>query len=289
MKNFKKLYYKMIDAMGVPGLEIPISAVKIFGKNDIIPDKIKDYAPDDLSVTSCQANKQASIGDVILLTRDNIGCIAAGITFGLIDENQSTPMTGTRIYTDIMQDHFDNPEEFTPPTPKEFTDGSVYACSTSGHPEFCLFGDKDSGRFISPEIARKAISEMIAIKPADTKGVFFYSKDFDEVEITPDIITMDVRPVELTRIIEAYQYITGERVIGNMGPVRVVNSDLIVRPFLTGKINFSSYCVGARLIAKYDPNRLGIGMPYSVFQIVVEGMEKSAHGYPFYNYPGAAQ
>jgi uncharacterized protein (DUF169 family) len=98
---------------------------------------------------------------------------------------------------------------------------------------------------------------------------------------------MSVRPVELTRIVQAYQFLTGERVIGNMGPVRVVNSDLIVRPYLEQKINYSSYCVGARLIAAYDADRLGIGMPFHIFKTVVTGMEESKTGYPFEHYPGA--
>lgn len=72
-----------------------------------------------------------------------------------------------------------------------------------------------------------------------------------------------------------------------MGAVRVVNSDIIVRPYLTQKINFASYCIGARLIAEYDPNHLGIGIPFSIFKDIVQGMEDSKTGYPFPLYPGA--
>ncbi len=287
MTTVNSLYSRMIKAMGIDNLEIPFTAVKIYRGNDVISDLVRQYEPDDISVTSCQANKQASIGDVLLLTRDNIGCIAAAITFGLVDDKQDYALKGSRVYTDIMKEQSELDERFAPPTPKDFTDGLVYACRDADKPEYCLFGDKDSGRFKSVEIAAKAVSEMIAIKPADTKGVFFYSKDFDDDDVIPDVVTMDVRPVELTRIVQAYQFMTGERVIGNMGPVRVVNSDLIVRPYLTGEINFSSYCVGARLIAKYDPNRLGIGIPFKKFKLLVQGMEESMHGYPFYNYPGA--
>ncbi|HOV15705.1 MAG TPA: DUF169 domain-containing protein, partial [Spirochaetota bacterium] len=241
------------------------------------------------SVTSCQAEKQSALGDEILLTRNNIGCIAAGITFGLIDQNEREFLQGSRIYTDIMKNQSGKDEKFIPPSPKDFTEGIVYACKDAGKDDFCLFGREDTGRFKTVEIAKKAVSEMMAIQPAKTEAVFFYSMDFDDIEITPDVVILSVRPVELTRIIQGYQFLTGERVVANMGPVRVVNSDLIVRPYLTQKINFSSYCVGARLIAKYDANRLGIGFPYKLFEETVSGIVQSKTGYPFHLYPGAEE
>ena len=63
---------------------------------------------------------------------------------------------------------------------------------------------------------------------------------------------MAVRPVELTRLIQGYAFLTGERIRGDMGPVRAVNSDLIARPYLTGEINVTTYCLGARLLARWE-------------------------------------
>jgi len=277
----------MIDAMGVAGLNIPLTAVKFFRHNDPIPAAVLDYKPDNITLTSCQANKQAALGDAVLLTRDNIGCVAAAITFGLVDQHERQPLSGSRVYTDLMKKQSDLGDRFQPPTPHDFTEGIVYACRAAGRPDFALFGKEDSGRFQTPEIARHAIQEMSAIQPAIMKGVFFYAHTFDEIDLIPDVITLDVRPVELTRIIQAYQFLTGKRVNASMGPVRVVNSDLIVRPYLTQEINFSSYCIGARLIAQYDPNRLGMGIPFSRFEEIVCGMEASRTGYPFHLYPGA--
>ena len=72
-----------------------------------------------------------------------------------------------------------------------------------------------------------------------------------------------------------------------MGGLRVVNSDLIVRPYLEQKINVSTYCLGARLIAQFEADRLGIGLPYAMFEQTVQGMEDSQTGFPFQLYPGA--
>ena len=76
-------------------------------------------------------------------------------------------------------------------------------------------------------------------------------------------------------------------IVCSMGGLRVVNSDLIVRPYLTQEINVSTYCLGARLIAEFEAERMGIGMPFNTFKEIVQGLEDSKGGFPFPMYPGA--
>ena len=266
-------------------LAIPTAGVKFFRHGESIPPEVQSFETDNVSLSSCQANRQASLGDAVLLTLNNVGCIAAAITLGLVDQHRKTPLEGKRVYTEIMREQA--PAQFTPPSPEDFTNGTVYAAPAAGRREFCLFGENDSGRFKTPEIARRAIAQMSALQPASMAAVFFFSQEFDELDLVPDVVTMNVRPVEMTRLAQAWMFLTGERVEGSMGPVRVVNSDLVVRPYLTGKMNYSSYCVGARLIAQYEADRLGLGMPWAIFQQTVQGMKESKGGYPFERYPGA--
>ena len=287
MTTINQLYSRLINAMGVEDLEIPMTAVKFYKQEDEIPEPVKENQP-TISLTSCQAAKQAGLGDAALLTTDNIGCVAAAITFGLVDKDQTEPLGDSKVYTDIMRDQSGLGDDFKPPSPKDFTDGNVYACKDSGHMDFALFGNEDSGRFKDVETAKKAMKDMMAIQPPTTKGVFFYSKEFDDIDIIPDVIVLSVSSAELTRIIQAYQFNTGERVTASMGGLRVVNSDLIVRPYLTGKINVAPYCLGARLIAEFEADRMGIGMPFTIFEELVKGMEDSKTGFPFQLYPGVA-
>lgn len=289
MITIKQMYDRMIAAMGVKGLEIPTTAVKFYRHDENIPEQVMNNCPARISLTSCQAARQASLGDAVLLTADNIGCVAAAITLGLVDAHQSTPLQGPRVYTDLMQQQSGVAHKFKPPTPSDFTEGIVYACQAAGRADFGLFGEEDSGRYHSVATAKQAVTEMMAIQPPNIQGVFLYSLDFDELDIIPDVILFNVRPVELTRIVQAYQYNTGQRVTASMGGVRAVNSDLIVRPYLTQTINVSPYCLGARLIAQYEADRLGVGMPFKVFEIVVQGMEDSKTGFPFHLYPGASE
>ena len=253
MTQIRDLYDRMITALNVEDLSIPTACVKFYSENDEVPAGVREYEPSGLTLTSCQSTRQASFGDSVLLTRESIGCVAAAITFGLVDKNQDT----------------------------------VYACTAAGRSDFALFGSGDTGRYDSPETAKRAMSDMIAIQPATTKAVFLYALDFDDEDVEPDVVVLSVRPVELTRIIQAYQFHTGKRVNSSMGGLRVVNSDLIVRPYLTQEINVSTYCLGARLIAEFEADRLGVGMPYKTYKEIVEGMEDSTGGFPFQLYPGA--
>ncbi len=119
MSELKTLYDSMIESMGVKDLQIPGIAVKFFRKNDEIPENVKKYITDDVSLTSCQAERQAALGDPVCITMKNIGCIAAAISFGLVDPLQDTPLEGSRVYTDIMKDQLPEKMKFTPPSPKE--------------------------------------------------------------------------------------------------------------------------------------------------------------------------
>jgi uncharacterized protein (DUF169 family) len=288
MTQVKEFYDRMIEALGVEGLSVPTACIKFYKQGEEIPEGVLEYEPSGLTLTSCQSMKQATFGDSVLLTPKSIGCVAAAITFGLVDNNQDQPMGESLVYTDIMKAQTDDQEHFVPPTPKDFTDGTVYACTAAGRPDFALFGADDTGRYDSAETARRAMDDMIAIQPATTQAVFLYALDFEDADVEPDVVTMSVRPVELTRIIQAYQFHSGNRVNASMGGLRVVNSDLIVRPYLTQEMNVSTFCLGARLIAEFEADKMGVGMPFHIWKDVIRGMEDSKGGFPFPLYPGAA-
>lgn len=286
MTYMKSLYDRLVAAMGVDGLRIPTTLVKLYRRDEEVPEAVMVHHPDDITLTSCQASRQASLGDAICLSRRNMGCIAAAISLGLVDQNETEPLEGSRVYTDIMKDRSENRDHFRAPSPADFTEGLVYACKAAAREDFCLF-DQDDGRYADVATSREAVRGMIAIQPAIIQAVFFHPPDFEDADITPDVVICDIRPVELTRFIQAWQYNTGRRLDVSMGGLRAVNSDLIAWPYLTGEINLSPYCLGSRLIAQYEPDRLGIGMPLSAFETIVKGMEDSRRGFPFHLYPGA--
>jgi len=287
MNVFDDLMKRLVKALDVPNLEIPVAGVRIFRKDEKIPRQVAKYEPDGMTATSCHATRATMLDEAVYLTKESIGCIAAAITLGLVDERQPAPLEGPRDYTEIMKKNSGKGDAFVPPSPLKFTNGTVYAFRDANEEAFSLFGEEDSGRYEKKEIARRAVSDMLSLQPPTTQGVFYFPPDFTDAKITPDIVMLSVRPVELCRLIQGYQFLTGKRLRADVGGLRAGCSDLIVRPYLLGEINFSPYCLGARLIARFEGDRMGMGFPFSLLKVIVEGTEKSRTGFPFPQYPGA--
>jgi len=288
MTRMAALYRRLLGAFGVDDLQIPATYVKLFRQDAVVPEAVQSHAIPQETLTVCQAVRHAALDQAVYLTIDTIGCVAAAISLGMVDPEDRHPMTSPLpAYVRLMEEQSDLGARFEAPTPGDFSDGTVYACREAGRPDFGLFGPLDSGRFATRAIARDAVADMGRVEPADTRGVFFYSNNFQVLDILPDVILLDVRPVELTRLLQGYQYLTGKVVQAWMNPLRAVDADLIARPLNTGEINISSYCLGARTLARFGGNRLGMGIPYAAFELMVRGMEASATGYPFHRYAGA--
>ena len=60
MTTINQLYSRLINAMGVEDLEIPMTAVKFYKEEDEIPEPVKENQP-TISLTSCQAAKMYHI------------------------------------------------------------------------------------------------------------------------------------------------------------------------------------------------------------------------------------
>ncbi len=288
MNKFSELTERLLRAFDVPNLNIPAAGVRIFNQDETVPDQVKKYQPDGIAITSCHALRTTMLGDAVYLTAKSIGCIAAAISLGIVDKHQNHPLKGPREYTEIMKRSSGKGDAFIPPSPLEFADGTVYAFRYLKKEDYALFGKDDSGRYVTKDIARKAISDMLSLQPPTTQGVFYFTPDYEDIEISPDVVILSLRPVELCRLIQGYQYLTGSRVKANVGGLRAGCSDLIVRPYLFREINFSPYCLGARIIARFEGDRMGMGFPFSLFETIVKGTEESKTGFPFPEYPGAS-
>jgi len=283
--SFEDLARRLNAALDVPGISIPAVGVALVPHGQAPPPAAADHGTPGETVTCCQAVRHAAAGWPVWLTRENIGCVAAAVSLGLVDQWSGVPLEAPRAYTDIMRRQSGRPADFQPPSPRDFTLGRVYACAAAGRPEFGLFGPGDSGRFHDLATARRAVAQMPAIQPAAMQGVYLFPPGASAPE--PDVVLLDVRPVEATRLLQGYQFLTGRSVNAHLNPLRALDADLIARPYLTGTLNLSTYCLGARLLGRFGADRLGLGMPLAVFATLVEGLEASATGYPFERYPGA--
>lgn len=272
--TFPEAYRRYMAAFGVPDLaDIAAVGVKFYRHGEAPP---PEAAPMDMAYTWCYAVKQASKGEVPLVTRDNIGCVMGAIGLGLVDENDPTPLPGFRQYSQKME---------TAPSPLDFKEGRVYGCAAAARMDFAIMGADDPGRFNTVEAAKRAFADMPKIQPACMEAVVPFPPEEELAHLVPDVVILALTPRETMRTIQAMTFSTGERFEMSTLGVGGFSVDLTATPYVTGKPNGSFMCVGARAIARWDGHLNGLGLPWQHFLAMVDGMEASAQGYPFARYP----
>ncbi len=213
-------------------------------------------------------------GEVVVINKGNVGCPAAGIALGLVDQHQEEPLFGTRKYTDMME---------TTASPADFTSGTVYGCKASDNMQFALFGDADTGRYETLDAARNAVAGMTSIQPDIMDAAVAYPAG--KLDIVPDVVILGLLPKQVLLAIQGYNFLTGNRFLMSTIGIRAVCADLTALPFLEQRLNGSFFCLGARAVGGWEGDLLGLGMPLSVFERMVTGMERSAGGFPYKAYP----
>jgi uncharacterized protein (DUF169 family) len=272
--TFPDAYRRFMAAFGEPDLpEVAAVGVKFVPQGERPP---AQAAPLDMAYTWCYAVKQASKGEVPLVTRDNIGCVMAAIALGLVDEDDPNPLPGWRQYSQRME---------TAPAPRDYKEGLVFGCADAGRRDLALYGPEDPGRFHDVTAAKRAYEGMVKIQPARMAAVVAFPPEEDLADIVPDVVILALTPRETLRTVQGLNFATGRRFEMTTLGVAGFSVDLTAYPYVTGRPNGSFMCVGARIVARWDGGLNALGFPYSVFLEAVAGMEASAAGYPFARYP----
>jgi uncharacterized protein (DUF169 family) len=272
--TFPEAYRRYMAGFGTPDLDdIAAVGVKFVRRGEAPPPQA---APLEMAYTWCYAVKQASKGEVPLVTRETVGCVMAAIALGLVDEDDPEPLPGWRQYSRNMS---------TSPAPRDYREGRVFACAAAGRGDFALYGADDPGRFRTVEAGRRAFGGMPKIQPAAMDAVVAFPPDDELAGVTPDVVILALTPRETLRSVQALTFSTGERFDSSTLGVGAFCVDLAAHPYLTGRPNACFLCVGARVIARWEGGLNGLGLPWHTFLSVAEGMEASKAGYPFPRYP----
>lgn len=272
--EFTTISRTFIESFGVDQLNPPIVPVgiKFFSKGMNHPEE--EPLLENTSIPWCGAVKLAAEGEMVVVTKKNIGCPAAAVALGLVDQNDSKPLEGMRQYTSLMN---------TCAAPKDFTNGYVYACRGSGHMEFALFGENDSGRYKTLGASLNAVSAMPGIGKEMMDAVITFPAHL--AKYTPDVVILAVSPKQALRIIQGYAFASGQRIELSTIGIRGVCADVTAYPYLKQKLNGSFFCLGARALGGWQANQLALGMPYDHFKQMTEGMIASQTGFPYKLYP----
>ena len=257
-----------------PDSRVQPVGIKLIRKGQEIPAGTRS-SEEYQGVPWCEAVRIAAMdGEVVVIDKENVGCPAAAIALGLVDQYQGEPLFGTRKYTDMME---------TTASPADFTSGTVYGCKASDNMQFALFGEGDTGRYETLDAAKNAVAGMTSIQPDIMDAAVAYPAG--TLGVAPDVVILGLLPKQVLLAIQGYNFLTGNRFLMSTIGIRAVCADLTALPFLEQRLNGSFFCLGARAVGGWEGDLLGLGMPLSVFERMVTGMERSAGGFPYKAYP----
>ncbi|MDO5689115.1 MAG: DUF169 domain-containing protein [Tissierellia bacterium] len=93
----------------------------------------------------------------------------------------------------------------------------------------------------------------------------------------PDVVIVVSKSYNIMRLIQGHGYMNGYtnnlRTVG----LQAVCQDLTTYPYNTGDINISLLCPGTRLVADWELDEIGIGIPFAKWYETVEGVKQTTN------------
>lgn len=111
--------------------------------------------------------------------------------------------------------------------------------------------------------SKKAIG--VCIKPL---------KDFKK---DPDVVIIITNSYNAMRIIQANTYFNGIKSNFKLSGNQAICAECTSTPIIKNQINISFMCAGTRYAAKWDENEIGVGIPFSLLDCIIKGLEKTAN------------
>ncbi len=94
--------------------------------------------------------------------------------------------------------------------------------------------------------------------------------DFEE---EPDIVIIVTQPYNMMRLVQGYAYHNGQLKDIKLAGMQAICQECTSYPFEKNGISISMLCAGTRLLAQWDESEMGMGMPFHMFDQVVDGIE----------------
>lgn len=89
---------------------------------------------------------------------------------------------------------------------------------------------------------------------------------------TPDVVIIMTNALQSMRLVQGYEYRTGKKPEIDMGAMQGMCSELTVSPYLTGQLNVSVLCPSTRMLCKWSPNDMAVGIPFELLETITEGV-----------------
>ncbi|NLJ77769.1 MAG: DUF169 domain-containing protein [Tissierellia bacterium] len=124
------------------------------------------------------------------------------------------------------------------------------------------------------EISKSISDEMLFL---EEEPVGIAVMPLENYELEPDIIIIVSNPYNIMRVIQGHGYFNGYtsnlRTVG----LQAVCQDLTTYTYNTKDINITLLCPGTRLVANWQANEIGIGIPFEKWYEIVQGVKETTN------------
>ena len=88
----------------------------------------------------------------------------------------------------------------------------------------------------------------------------------------PDVILGVVNGLQAMRLVQGYEYFSGEKPQIDLGAMQAFCSELTAVPYLSGKMNLSVMCPSTRVLCQWDASDLAVGIPFHQYESILRGV-----------------
>lgn len=93
----------------------------------------------------------------------------------------------------------------------------------------------------------------------------------------PDVVILFLNPYKTMRIVQSYSYKFGPMNNIHFAGMGGVCTELMARAYQYEDISISLLCSGTRFAAEWKDEEMGVAFPYSKFDIILDGIEKTSN------------
>ena len=99
-------------------------------------------------------------------------------------------------------------------------------------------------------------------------------KDYKE---EPDVVIFVCKPYQAMRLSHGYAYHYGYANEIKLSGMQAICEECTSYPYENGCFNVSMMCAGTRMMAGWEDDEMGVGMPYRIFINVLDGLTKTVN------------
>lgn len=135
-------------------------------------------------------------------------------------------------------------------------------------------GRASKNMYHSVEVSKSINDDMLFLKK---EPVGMSVMPLENYKQDPDVVILVGKSYNIMRMLQGHAYFNGYtnnlRTIG----LQAVCQDLTTYPYNTNDINITLLCPGTRLVADWQIDEIGIGVPFEKWYQVVEGVKETAN------------